>query len=52
MTGAKKGAINSETVRGRDAATVLKVFGEFSAEHLRQSGEIRSCVFLFEFDKR
>jgi ATP-dependent exoDNAse (exonuclease V) beta subunit len=45
VEGTKKGTIIHEVLRGRDAAAVLREFGEYSEEHVRQCEEIRS-VFL------
>jgi len=41
VPGTIRGTIIHEVLRGRDAATVLKEYGEFSDEHLWQCGEIR-----------
>jgi ATP-dependent helicase/nuclease subunit A len=46
VEGTKKGTIIHEVLRGRDAATVLKEYGEYSEEHVRQCEEIRAG-FLF-----
>ncbi|HII98215.1 MAG TPA: UvrD-helicase domain-containing protein [Methanoregula sp.] len=45
VEGTKKGTIIHEVLRGRDAATVLQEYGEYSEEHVRQCEEIRS-IFL------
>ncbi len=50
--GTIRGTIIHEVLRGRDAATVLKEYGEFSDEHLRQCGEIVSKFFASDLMKR
>ncbi|MDO8871782.1 MAG: PD-(D/E)XK nuclease family protein [Methanoregula sp.] len=40
VEGTKKGTIIHEVLRGRDASTVLKEYGEYSEEHVRQCEEI------------
>lgn len=45
VEGTKKGTIIHEVLRGRDAATVLREYGEYSEEHVRQCEEILS-IFL------
>jgi ATP-dependent helicase/nuclease subunit A len=45
VKGETKGAIIHEVLRGRDATTVLKEFGEYSEEHVRQCEEIVSRFF-------
>ncbi|MDO9035691.1 MAG: 3'-5' exonuclease, partial [Methanoregula sp.] len=40
VEGEKKGTIIHEVLRGRDVATVLKEFGEYSEDHVRQCEEI------------
>jgi ATP-dependent helicase/nuclease subunit A len=52
VEGAKKGTIIHEVLRGRDAATVLKEYGEFSEEHVRQCEEIRSAFLSSDLMKR
>ena len=52
MEGTKKGTIIHEVLRGRDATTVLKEFGEFSEEHVRQCEEIRHVFFSTDLMKR
>ncbi|MDD1686413.1 PD-(D/E)XK nuclease family protein [Methanoregula sp.] len=52
VEGTKKGTIIHEVLRGRDAATVLKEYGEFSEEHLRQLGEIVTRFFSSDLMKR
>jgi len=52
VAGAVKGTIIHEVLRGRDAATVLKEYGEFSEEHVRQCEEIRSAFFSTDLMKR
>lgn len=42
VKGETKGTIIHEILRGRDTATVLREFGEYSEEHLRQCEEIRA----------
>jgi hypothetical protein len=52
VEGTKKGTIIHEVLRGRDAATVLKEYGEFSEEHVRQCEEIRSAFLSSDLMKR
>jgi ATP-dependent helicase/nuclease subunit A len=52
IEGTKKGTIIHEVLRGRDAATVLREYGEYSEEHVRQLGEIRSAFFSSDLMKR
>jgi ATP-dependent helicase/nuclease subunit A len=52
VEGTTRGTIIHEVLRGRDAATVLKEYGEFSEEHLRQCGEIRAAFFSSDLMKR
>ena len=52
VEGTTKGTIIHEVLRGRDAATVLKEYGEFSEEHLRQCEEIRAAFFSSDLMKR
>ncbi|MDO9036430.1 MAG: PD-(D/E)XK nuclease family protein, partial [Methanoregula sp.] len=50
--GAVKGTIIHEVLRGRDASTVLKEYGEYSEEHVRQCEEIRSVFLSSDLMKR
>ncbi|MFA6363494.1 UvrD-helicase domain-containing protein [Methanoregula sp.] len=50
--GEKRGTIIHEVLRGRDAATVLEEYGEFSEQHLWQCGEIRTAFFSSDLVKR
>ena len=52
VEGTTKGTIIHEMLRGRDAKTVLKEYGEFSEEHLRQCEEIRAAFFSSDLMKR
>jgi ATP-dependent helicase/nuclease subunit A len=52
VEGKKKGTIIHEVLRGRDAATVLKEYGEFSEEHVRQCEEIVAKFFSSDLMKR
>jgi len=52
VAGAVKGTIIHEVLRGRDAATVLKDYGEYSEEHVRQCEEICSAFFSSDLMKR
>jgi len=52
VEGTVKGTIIHEVLRGRDAATVLKEYGEFSEEHLRQCEEICAAFFSSDLMKR
>jgi len=52
VEGTKKGTIIHEVLRGRDAATVLKEYGELSEEHVRQLGEIVTRFFSSDLMKR
>ncbi len=52
VEGTTKGTIIHEVLRGRDAATVLKEYGEFSEDHLRQCEEIRAAFFSSDMMKR
>ena len=52
VKGELKGTIIHEVLRGRDAATVLKEYGEFSEEHVRQCEEIRAAFFSSDMMKR
>lgn len=52
VDGATKGTIIHEVLRGRDAATVLKEYGEYSEEHIRQCEEIVTKFRLSDLMKR
>ena len=52
VDGAVKGTIIHEVLRGRDAATVLKEYGEYSEENVRQCEEIRSAFMSSDLMKR
>jgi ATP-dependent helicase/nuclease subunit A len=52
VPGAVKGTIIHEVLRGRDAATVLKEYGEYSEEHVRQCEEIVSAFLSSDLMKR
>lgn len=52
VEGTKKGTIIHEVLRGRDAATVLREYGEFSEEHVRQCEEILSAFLNSDLMKR
>jgi len=52
VPGAVKGTIIHEVMRGRDASTVLKEYGEYSEEHVRQCEEIHSAFFSSDLMKR
>lgn len=52
VPGAVKGTIIHEVLRGRDAATVLNEYGEYSEEHVRQLGEIVDRFFASDLMKR
>ena len=52
VDGAKRGTIIHEVFRGRDAATVLREFGEYSEEHVRECEEIRAAFFASDLMKR
>jgi len=52
VEGTTKGTIIHEVLRGRDAATVLKEYGEFSEEHVRQCEEICAAFFSSALMKR
>jgi ATP-dependent helicase/nuclease subunit A len=52
VEGTKKGTIIHEVLRGRDAATVLREYGEYSEEHVRQCEEIRSTFFASDLMKK
>ena len=50
--GTPRGTVIHEVLRGRDAATVLKEFGEYSEEHVRQCEEILSKFLSSDLMKR
>lgn len=52
VDGATKGTIIHEVLRGRDAATVLKEYGEYSEEHVRQCEEIGDRFLSSDLMKR
>lgn len=52
VSGTTKGTIIHEVLRGRDAATVLKEYGEYSEEHVRQCEEIVSAFLSSDLMKR
>ncbi len=52
VEGTLKGTIIHEVLRGRDAATVLKEYGEFSEEHVRQCEGIVAKFFASDLMKR
>ncbi|MDO8871780.1 MAG: UvrD-helicase domain-containing protein [Methanoregula sp.] len=52
VDGTKKGTIIHEVLRGRDTSTVLKEYGEYSEEHVRQCEEIRSAFLSSDLMKR
>lgn len=52
VEGTKKGTIIHEVLRGRDTATVLREYGEFSEEHVRQCEEIRAVFFASDLMKK
>ena len=52
VNGTTKGTIIHEVLRGRDAATVLKEYGEYSEEHVRQCKEIVSRFHSSDLMKR
>lgn len=52
VPGTVKGTIIHEVLRGRDSATVLREYGEFSEEHVRQLTEISSTFFSSDLMKR
>jgi len=52
VEGTKKGTIIHEVLRGRDATTVLREYGEYSEEHLRQLEEIVTRFFSSDLMKR
>jgi ATP-dependent helicase/nuclease subunit A len=52
VEGTKKGTIIHEVLRGRDAATVLREYGEYSEEHVRQCEEIRAAFLSSDLMKK
>ena len=52
VEGTTKGTIIHEVLRGRDAGIVLKEYGEFSEEHVRQCNEIRDRFLSSDLMKR
>ncbi len=52
VEGTTKGTIIHEVLRGRDAATVLKEYGQFSEEHVRHCNEIRYRFLSSDLMKR
>ncbi|MEI7857806.1 MAG: PD-(D/E)XK nuclease family protein [Methanomicrobiales archaeon] len=52
VAGTIKGTIIHEVLQGRDASTVLKEYGQYSEEHVRQCEEIRSAFFSSDLMKR
>ncbi|MCK9632594.1 MAG: UvrD-helicase domain-containing protein [Methanoregula sp.] len=52
VEGTKKGTIIHEVLRGRDAATVLREYGEYSEEHVRQCEEILMAFLNSDLMKR
>jgi len=52
VEGTKKGTIIHEVLRGRDASTVLKEYGEYSEEHVRQCEEILAKFLSSDLMKR
>jgi hypothetical protein len=52
VPGTTRGTIIHEVLRGRDAATVLREYGEYSEEHVRQCEEIRSAFLNSDLMKR
>ncbi|GAB6284893.1 MAG: hypothetical protein STSR0009_10930 [Methanoregula sp.] len=52
VEGTKKGTIIHEVLRGRDVTTVLKEYGEYSEEHVRQCEEIVSAFLSSDLMKR
>jgi ATP-dependent exoDNAse (exonuclease V) beta subunit len=52
VEGTKKGTIIHEVLRGRDVTTILKEYGEFSEEHVRQCEEIVSVFLSSDLMKR
>jgi hypothetical protein len=52
VAGPTKGTIIHEVLRGRDVATVLNEYGEYSVEHVRQCEEIVSAFFASDLMKR
>jgi ATP-dependent exoDNAse (exonuclease V) beta subunit len=52
VEGTIKGTIIHEVLRGRDASTVLKEYGEYSEEHVRQCEEIVAKFLSSDLMKR
>ena len=52
IEGTNKGTIIHEVLRGRDAAVVLKEYGEYSEEYVRQCKEIPSAFLSSDLMKR
>ena len=52
VPGTARGTIIHEVLRGRDAATVLEEYGEFSDEHVRQCEEIVAAFLSSDLMKR
>jgi len=52
IEGTMKGTIIHEVLRGRDAATVLKENGEYTAEHVRQCKELIAKFFSSDLMKQ
>ena len=52
VDGTKKGTIVHEVLRGRDSATVLKEYGEYSEGYVRQCEEIVARFFSSDLIKR
>jgi ATP-dependent exoDNAse (exonuclease V) beta subunit len=52
VEGTKKGTIIHEVLRGRDVTIVLKEYGEYSEEHVRQCEEIVSAFHSSDLMKR
>ena len=52
VEGPNKGTIIHEVLRGRDASTVLKEYGEYSEEHVHQCEEIVSTFLSSDMMKR
>jgi len=51
VDGSIKGTIIHEVLRGRDASTVLKEYGEYSEEHVQQCEEIVARFFSSDLMK-
>jgi ATP-dependent helicase/nuclease subunit A len=52
VEGTKKGTIIHEVLRGRDTAMVLKEYGEYTREHVKQCEEIRSAFLSSDLMKQ